>query len=128
MRGTSCTRERSSRRCPKSSDFCVPRWGAISGCVAWSAGDSVVRDSLYGDGFGFGWPHQVPGFAILLKGRALASGRNAYYFAIFDQRYREDIPCIFREDVSHQEVDFFSGIWNIAGYPAEFGFGFTTWR
>ena len=69
---------------------------------------------MYGYSFGFGWPHQVPGFAILLEGRALASGRDAYHFAIFHQGYRENVPSVFGEDVSDKEVDLFRGIWNIA--------------
>ena len=100
---------------PNRKTFASQRWNASSGCGAPGAGDSFVRDGLYGYSFGFGWPHQVPGFAVLIESRALALRRNAHHFAMFDHHYGENIPSVFREDVSHQEIDFFSGIWNVAG-------------
>jgi hypothetical protein len=59
---------------------------------------------------------QVPGFAIFLEVRAVGSfcafGIEADVGEIPDLRDRDDVPGIVSDDVSGDEVDFVSGVWN----------------
>src|SRR6266567_9489292 len=78
------------------------RQSDVFDCGLWLRRDSVAADT-----------HELPGFAIQFKRRLLGVGLNTPSLAIFNNRDREDIPDVLRENVGDEEVNFVGCIWEL---------------